>query len=57
MAGTNFIAYGGPAYNNENLPPFSFSNIDRSYNNFHQGLPDVWKFSPINFGKDDFLYE
>jgi hypothetical protein len=47
-------AYLGPTYDNQSLKPFDFGTIDATYAQFHQGLPNVWKFDPIYFGKADF---
>ncbi|KAF8794204.1 putative phospholipase B-like 2 [Argiope bruennichi] len=40
-----FIAYGGPTY--DNVPPFQWSKTDFDKTVKHEGHPDLWKFEPI----------
>jgi hypothetical protein len=54
VSAMSFWAYSGPTYDNQHLKPFTFKNINQQYDNFHAGLPEVWQFPEINFGKDDF---
>lgn len=46
--------YGGPTYNNDNIMPFSFENIDQDHVDFIKGIPKKWEFKPFFFGEDNF---
>ncbi len=49
-------AYGGPTYDkNPELTPFDFTKMTKTYyDEYHHGIPKVWKFSPFEFNEKNF---
>lgn len=47
-------AYGGPTYNNDNILPFDFKNVNDKNKKYLMGIPTLWNFKPFKFGEKNF---
>jgi len=50
----NIFTYGGPSFNDDNLPPFTFEVVPEDHKGYINGIPLKWNFTPFFFGEENF---